>query len=198
MSDRNDQPVTDIVEALEDAATDDVQTVGDTLEEFGRASIATALLAVSLMLVSPLSGLPLFSTFCGILIALISWQGAVGRKALWLPRRIERIRLQGRRVLASLRKIRRFAAWMDEQTEPRWGWVVTPRMSQGLFGYGAASGLCLPALEVVPFSSSIVGLGVSLMATGVLVKDGFVALIGLMLVPVALSIPFGAVAYFTM
>jgi hypothetical protein len=51
----------------------------------------------------------------------------------------------------------------------------------------------MPFLEVVPFSSSILGFAVLLMATGLLARDGLFALLGL---AVTLSGPLAALAAF--
>jgi hypothetical protein len=48
------------------------------------------------------------------------------------------------------------------------------------------SGLMMPVLEFVPFSSTTLGIGVTLLALGMLTRDGAVTLVGL--VPYALII----------
>ena len=45
----------------------------------------------------------------------------------------------------------------------------------------------MPLLEFVPFSSSIMGVGVALLALGILTRDGIVILLGL--------VPYGVVGW---
>ncbi len=198
------QPVTDIVETLEDAVVENNEpqtpgstTIGEILEDYSRASFAAALLAVGLLLFSPLSGIPLFSSICGLMISLIALQGVLGRKHIWLPNYLKNFQLQGQTVEQALARIHKVAAWIDRRTRPRFCWLVTDTAARAYFGLLCCVGLFVPLLEFVPFSSTIIGLGTAMIATGILVRDGLFALVGICLIPVAFSLPLGAVALAT-
>ena len=60
--------------------------VGDVITVLGRKSYAPLLMVPGLALVSPLSGIPGFSSICGITIALVSLQMMAHRRVLWLPK----------------------------------------------------------------------------------------------------------------
>ena len=67
-------------------ATDPVETrLGELLEALGRNSVIPVLMLPALAVVSPLSGVPGFSSIAGITIALLSLQLLVGRRRPWLP-----------------------------------------------------------------------------------------------------------------
>ncbi len=71
------------VMALSDAPT---VSVRDLVTGFGEASFLPFLLVPALIVVSPLSGIPLLSTTCGTIIALIALQMLLPRRThLWLP-----------------------------------------------------------------------------------------------------------------
>ena len=84
---QSSHPVEDVLDTTDQLLEDgkDGLQVSELMDELGVKSIAAVLLAPSLALVSPLSGIPLFSSACGITIALISAQMLMGRNHLWLP-----------------------------------------------------------------------------------------------------------------
>ncbi|MEO0751320.1 MAG: exopolysaccharide biosynthesis protein, partial [Pseudomonadota bacterium] len=67
--------------------------------------------------------------------------------------------------------------------------LVAPPASRALYAICAFAGACLPLLEFIPFSSSLFGLGIALISTGLLARDGLIAVFGLVTFGVAASIP---------
>ena len=187
-----EQPVTTVVETLEDVTERDETRIGDILSEFGSASFPPVLLAISLLLVSPLSGVPLFSSIAGVAIFLIASQGMMGRKHIWLPRRLKDWTLNTKRSDQVTDRARRLAAWLDKGTDARLAALVSPPASRTLYGICAVSGLVLPLLELIPFSSSLIGASVALISTALLARDGLIAVIGLFILCVAATIPIAA------
>lgn len=184
-----DQPVTAVVETLEDATRDDEVQIGDILSGFGTASFPPVLLAVSILLISPLSGVPLFSSIVGIIIFLVASQAMVGRRHIWLPKRLKAWKLNTERSDRITDRARRLAAWLDRGTEARWAALVSPPASRIFFGICALSGLCLPLLELIPLSSSLIGVAIALISTGLLARDGLIAILGLVALGLAAVIP---------
>lgn len=189
-----DQPVKDVVETLEDVTDADEICLRDVLVEFGTASFPPLLLAVALLLVSPLSGIPLFSSMAGVTIFLIAGQGMIGRDHIWVPERLARWRVDTTRSDAILARFHKAALWLDQRTSARWTMLVSPPASRALYGICALSGMCLPVLELVPLSSSLVGLSISLISTGLLARDGLFAVIGLFTLSLAALVPVLAVS----
>jgi len=185
--------VYEVVDQLSKVAKAQDTSLGDLIAEFGTASFATVLLAVSLLLVSPLSGVPLFSSCCGMIIALVAGQGAWGRSQIWMPPRIMRIQISTGRLTPWIAKLRKAAAWLDRRTATRLPTLVTRPLSRGLYGVCCAFGCLLPVLEFVPLSSSLVGACIALIATGLLARDGLFALAGLCGLALASALPVFAV-----
>jgi hypothetical protein len=188
-----EHPVNTVVDTLEDAARADEICMRDVLEEFGPASFSSLLLVVSLLLVSPLSGVPLFSSLCGVMIALIAVQGAMGRDHVWLPRKIVDLKLTSDRADQVICRIRKLAQLLDRGTASRLAVVVGPPATRVLYTICMLCGAILPLLELVPFSSSMIGVAVSFISVGLLARDGLIALFGLSLLPLAAALP--ALAY---
>jgi hypothetical protein len=192
-------PIEAIVARMEETARGlDFVTAGDLIAAFGRRSFLPALLAPALVVVSPLSGVPLVPTVCGLIIALVAGQMLwPGYDALWIPGPLARLRLRGDRMRRAISFLGRGARWLDGRAKIRLEALVRPP-GRRLLEFGCLlSGLAMPFLELVPFSSSILALAVVLMATGMLARDGAFALSGLVAMAIAPLLPlavFGVVA----
>ncbi|MCF6445857.1 exopolysaccharide biosynthesis protein [Nereida sp. MMG025] len=189
-----DAPVSEIVETLEDATTETETCLRDILDDFGTASISALLLAVSLFLVSPLSGIPLFSSTIGLLIFAIAVQGAMGRSRIWMPRWLINVKVKSKATKSPFSSLRRAAGFLDRKTQPRLAYLVTPPTTRLIYGICATCGLVIPTMEIVPLASSLMGGAVSLISIGLLARDGAILVVGLCVIPLAAIIPITAYA----
>ena len=179
--DRSDRPITSVgalLDRLAAAAAGDRTPVQAVLESLGRASFAPVLMAPALAVTSPLSGIPLFSSVSGLVIALVAIQLLFGRDHLWLPGWITRRTVPTERYCAALDWLDRPARWIDRHTGKRLAVLVSPPFDRVIYLLAALAGLAMPFLEIVPFSSSILGAAVSLLALTLVVRDGLLALAG--------------------
>lgn len=171
-------PVTGVLERVEDAARSEEVTVRDIVRALGHASFAPLLLAPALLIVSPLSGVPTFSSIAGITIALIAGQMAARRDHLWLPGWLLRRAAPGRRVNAAVGWLRRPARWLEGLTRRRFRlFTSTPALFLAQI-LCTVCGLAMPLLEFTPFASSLLGAMVSVFAVGFLARDGAFILAG--------------------
>jgi len=129
--------------------------------------------------VSPLSGIPLFSSACGIAIAAISVQMVAGRKKLWLPRFMMNYTLEGQRANAAVQKLHGVAGWLDHHSRDRWHTMLRWPGRKTIQALCLICGASMPFLEIVPFSSSVLGAAVLLFATSLLLRDGLFAVFGI-------------------
>lgn len=190
------RPITHVIETLESLADHGPIRVADLIVKFGRTAFAPILLIPALLLVSPLSGVPFFSTVCGLLIFLIAFQGAIGRHSIWLPGWLARLTLSEERAHRAARSLSRGGAIVDRLTRRRLVVLVNPVMQHVLYLICSLAALCVPFLELIPFTSSMIGGGVSLIAVGVLARDGLLVMVALGVFAIASMIPlsiYGAV-----
>lgn len=168
-----------LLDAAADASDGDKTSIGDIVQSLGENSLTPNLIFVALAVVSPLSGIPVFSSICGITIALISAQMLVGRDHIWLPSFVMSRRIDSARLDRALKVMRRPAGWLDRITKPRLGFLVRGPVRKLTQVLCMICGLAMPFLEVVPFTSSILGGVVGLLAFGMLARDGLFTLLGL-------------------
>jgi hypothetical protein len=173
-----------ILESIQDADGEERITVGEIVHLIGAVSFAPLLIVPAIALVSPLSGIPMFSAMMGVIIFLVSVQMLFHRTHLWLPGWILRLRARRTRVKYAFQKLHPLVRWLDRHTKTRLvvltdpPFVVIPQLICVL------SGMVLPLMELVPFSSSMIGLSVALLSIGIFTRDG--VLLTLALVPYAL------------
>lgn len=183
------RPVQDVLERIEDLADLERLTLRDLIEAFGTASFVPALMVPAILVVSPLSGIPLFSSVCGLTIALVALQMLLRRDHLWLPGFLMRRTVNGERLTGGMRRLHRIAAWIDRYSRKRLhlltvgpGIAVPQTLSM-------VSGASMPFLELLPFSSSILGTAVLLFSVSFLAFDGLFVLGGMVMMGIAAMVP---------
>jgi hypothetical protein len=112
------------------------------------------------------------------------------RSHLFLPDVVTRRTVPGDRLRGGLRRMRRVADFLDRHTHKgRLGRFV---------GHGGrilpqslcmVSGALMPLLEIVPFSSSILGAAVLSFSLALLTRDGVFVLVGLSILTAAGAVP---------
>ena len=183
------RPVGEIVDRLAGIAERDSISLREVIEEFGESSFLPALMVPALLVVSPLSGIPVFSTICGLLIAFISAQMLVSRRHLWLPDLLMRRRIDGEKARNAIGKLRKLSDWLDRKARARFGLMTSAPARKWLQLLCFLCGAAMPFLELVPFSSSLLGSAVVLLATALLARDGLFALIGSTVIGGAILVP---------
>ncbi|MFN4060707.1 exopolysaccharide biosynthesis protein [Paracoccus hibiscisoli] len=176
----DDQIITDLIGRVRGAADVPRVSVRSVVEALGEDSLPPNLMIPALAVVSPLSGVPLFSSICGIMIALISAQMLIGRDHVWLPGFLMDRRVSGERLRKGLDWMERPARFLDRVTDERLTLLVRRPMRWIVQAICLCCGMAMPFLELVPFTSSLMGVVVSLMAFGLLARDGAFVVLGLM------------------
>ena len=194
-----ERPIESLVNRLVALSDRDAVTLADVLEALGRHSFLPMLIVPALLLVSPLSGIPFFSAVCGLTIALTAGQLVwPGREVRWLPARLMRQQVSGHRARQAISGLCRLARWLDRNATPRLHVVVERQPGRSVLEFACLlAGLAIPVLEIVPFSSSVLGLSVVLITTGLLTRDGLFAICGLCVLAAAPLIPLFAFGILT-
>ena len=189
---RAEHPVGEIVDRLDALAQEDRVTLADVIDAFGPRSFLPVMMVPALLVVSPLSGIPLFSSACGVTIAFIAGQMVLGRDSLWLPGPLLRRGVEGARARGAVQKLRRVAGWIDAHARNRLGPFMRAPMRKLVQVLCLLCGMAMPFLELVPFSSSILGATVLMMSTALLARDGLFVAVGLGTLSAAVLVPLWA------
>jgi hypothetical protein len=168
-----------LVGRIRDAAKQDTVTIEDVMTAIGGRGIIPFLLVPALLTISPLSGVPGFSATSGVIIAIVSVYMLLNRDSISRPAWIERRSVHGDRLDKALARIEPFVNWIDRHTRRRWHVLFKRPIIWIPQGLCLASGLLMPFLELIPFTSSVVATGVFLLALSLLVRDGRLFIIAL-------------------
>ncbi|PYE81400.1 hypothetical protein DFP88_10679 [Pseudoroseicyclus aestuarii] len=184
--------VQELLDRLSDAADGERTGMKDILRTLGPASFLPVMMVPALAVLSPLSGIPGFSSVCGLSIALIAVQMLLHRDHLWLPDWMLRQTVPSGRVTSAVDWLRRPARWLDKISRERLTFLVKRPLSWITQAACLLCGLAMPFLELIPFTSSILGGAVTLMGLSLLARDGLFAFVGFFI----MAIPPFAVFWF--
>ncbi|MBJ3763879.1 exopolysaccharide biosynthesis protein [Maribius pontilimi] len=185
----HDHNLTQVLERLDSLTDRKTVSVREVLDRFGATAFLPVLMIPALLVTSPLSGVPLFSTICGLSIGTIALQLLLGRDHLWLPDTVMRRTIEGVELHNALKKMSKAARWMDGHTRRRLS-VLTGRAGQKVVYLACTiGGFSMPLLEIIPFSSSGMGFAILSMCLGLLAVDGIFILLGLVVMGGVATIP---------
>ena len=172
------------------------KTLGSLVDAFGEKSFA--LLFVLLL------GVPALPVPTGgathvfeIIAALIALELIAGRQEVWLPARWRRLELGGERQQRFLASLMRLIRRLERFSRPRAAFLLRHRLGDVGFGLLVIGGSAA-AFVAPPFTGldTLPALGVVLISLGVLLEDVLIAIAGLILgtVGVTLEVVLGAAA----
>ena len=170
-------PLTDLLETLSNAATGrETVTVAEIRSALGARRFGPLLFVPAMIEMSPIGGIPGLPTAIASLIALFAIQIALGRHHLWLPAFVEKRALGSKPLCKAVSWLQAPSRWIDRIIKPRLTWA-TRRPCLNMLGI-----LCLtlaatvPALELIPFASTIPMAAIALLGLAVMARDGLIAL----------------------
>ena len=158
-------------------------SVDDMLSTFGSASFVPLLILPSLLVMSPLGGVPGLSSLFGIMIVLIAGQRLIGQDSIWLPGFIRHRSIESSKAEEAMKKILPVARFIDRHSHKRLSFLFRDPLSLILPLACVLAGALMPVLELVPFASAFLGLAVTLIAYSILSRDGLFAVLAM--IPVA-------------
>jgi hypothetical protein len=172
--------VESLVDAVESAAEGDGDvSVAELVETIGDDALASLMLVPALIMVSPASGIPGLSTACATVVALASIQFAIGRHTLWLPGFLAKRRIARSKLDKAAGWLEKPARFLDRVTGQRLSILATRPFSIAPALLCTVIALCVPFLELVPFSASIAGAAIAFIALGLVARDGLLIILGL-------------------
>lgn len=147
------------------------------VESVGSRSFGPMLLIMGITLFSPLSGIPGMAVFAGLFVMLIAVQMLVGRKNFWLPAFILDRSVPQDKLVKAINWVKPTARRIDRLIKPRLNFMLHPSSTYLIAGLCVTVAAALPFLELVPFSSSIVGLALAILGLALVAHDGLLVLI---------------------
>nr|WP_290701939.1 exopolysaccharide biosynthesis protein [Halomonas sp. UBA3074] len=180
-----DQPLQNLEQMLERIGKlthqNDHVSLGMVVEAIGSRSFGPLLMLIGITLFSPLSGIPGMSFFMAIFVLLVAVQMLIGRKKFWLPAFILNRSVEHAKLQKALDWLSKPARGIDRVLKPRLTFLVHRSGSYGIAMLCVIVGLCMPLMELVPFSSSAAGLALLILGLSLVAHDGLLALLAIVI-----------------
>ena len=139
--------------------------------------------------------IPGVSTVFGAAIILISLAVMLNRMP-WLPARVSDRQIETEKLIPTLKKGADMVSRLDRYVRPRFGMFTESGFMNRINGAGILYGgiLLMFPLGLIPFSNTLPGIAILLLAVGMLQRDGVMVLAGYFFL-VATTVYFAALAY---
>jgi hypothetical protein len=173
-----DSSLTNLLDRLDRAAQGTQISVSDVVDELGDRAIIPLILLIALIMLSPLSGVLGMPTLAAILIITLAVQALFGRRRLWLPHWIKRLNMRASRMRTVVDWLRKPSAFLDRHSRPRLRVLTHSPLRWLTLLFCVVVPAFWPLLEVLPFVTTLGALIVSLLAFGLLTRDGIYVLAG--------------------
>ncbi|MFP7570909.1 exopolysaccharide biosynthesis protein [Marivita sp. S2033] len=168
-------------------------SVRQMLDRVGSRSFGAALLVPALILVSPLSAIPLMPTLGGLVIVTIATQALFGTQQLWLPRFLSDRTLNADQLCRAIGFLRRPAKWLDAHSRNRLRLLTAPPLDRLALMAVIIVAATWPFLEILPMFTSVSAAGVALIAFALMVRDGFALIAGYIVLGASLAVVVGLI-----
>ena len=148
-------------------------SIGEITSGVGEKGFGILLVVLSLPSALPVPA-PGYSTPFGIVIALIALQMMLGRRTVWLPRRLEAIRVRPKLADKMLGTASGFLRRIESWIRPRQRWIGSRTGQAGLSTVVLVMA-CLMMLPI-PLTNTLPAMVVFMLGVGLSEEDGWLAL----------------------
>lgn len=182
----------ELLDQIEDAAKEQQVTMEAVMHMVGRRSFGPLLLAAGLITLAPVIGdIPGVPTLIGLFVFLIAGQLLIGQDHFWLPGWLLKRSIGRDKLCKALKWLRPPARFIDRFLRSRLPFLVHggARYVIAIICLGIA--LCMPLMEVVPFSANAAGAVLFAFGLALIANDGIVALLAYIL----MTVTYGVIAF---
>ncbi|MBK1637942.1 hypothetical protein CKO24_02595 [Rhodothalassium salexigens DSM 2132] len=167
-----------LIDMIGDGDPDETVSLQTILESVGERGFGSMFMLLGLTMVLPLGALPGVPMLLGLVVSLVAVQLVIGRRTVWLPRRLRQLSVRRGRLQPVPVWVHRLAERIDGLMGRRMTWAAGP------LGQRAAAGLCIllaastVPLGLIPFGVAVPGLAITVFGLAILGRDGLVMIIG--------------------
>jgi hypothetical protein len=169
---RDEERTSAVVRALAASVSGEHVTFETILHALRDRGFGTLIILFAL----PNAIIPGMSIILGAPVVLFSLQLAFGRDEVWLPAFIHKRTIRLSLFQKTAARVEQFLLWIEKRSKLRWTWFVTGVAERFLGLYIAIIAAFL--MTPVPLGNALPAIGISLMAIGLIEKDGKAAAAG--------------------
>lgn len=173
-------PLTNSLDEVRRVASGGQVSVGEIIDALKERGLLPIILIPAIVAATPLSGIPGLSAFCGILIAILSFELMLEFRKVRLPEIVRSRAIDADKLQSALSRIQPVVSWVERHTQRRLSILFHRPLIWVPQLLCLATGLAMPLLEVVPFSASIAAIAVCLLVMAMLTTDGLFFVLALL------------------
>ena len=168
--------LSEVIETYCHSMQGDKITVSSILEAFHERGLGMALILFATPMALPIPVPPGINVALATPLLFLTLQQALGAHTVWLPDHVQKKTFAREALQATLLKIVPFLKRIEILLKPRLPWVTTRLSSQimGFLGFVMALTICIP----VPLTNTVPSFGITIMALGLMMRDGLAVLTG--------------------
>lgn len=184
-------PVSKVLKKLGDKDPKESTTILEIIKDFHENGILLAMIFFALPFSTPLPSPPGLTTIISIPLIIFSIQMIVGSKQILLPKRVNNYRIKNSVLKMISDKITPIIQFIEKYIKPRFRFAKSVYTEQflGIICLLAALSIAIP----LPLTNAMPSLGISVMALGLLNRDGLVIIGGIIITIIGLIIATSAV-----
>lgn len=175
-----------LLDDVTDAGDYSVVSVRDIMNAVGPRSFGALLVIPSMMVLSPLNGVPGVPSIAGIFILFVCVQFLMGRDHIALPRWLLNRHVSRERLRLTHRRLQPIMRLLDRVIRPRLTFLLNGWTFSVIAAVCAMLAITMPPLEIIPFTSTVTALIIALFAISLIARDGLLAAIALVVALVAM------------
>jgi hypothetical protein len=180
----NSAKLTKIVETVEAKAHGATISVGDLMEAIESRGFGALLLLPALLTFLPTGGIPGVPGICAIVIILISGQLLFGRKHAYIPQKLKDLSINRKKLVSVLDRAKPTLNVIDHVVTQRFAFMFQPLTERIIAGLSILLAITFFPLAFIPFAVLPSAGAVTMMALGLLARDGLLVMIGIALIGV--------------
>lgn len=181
MNESAGHPLEDLLDEAIEASHGGKISLADLLEHYGTRSFGPILVILSLVIISPIGGIPVLPIIVGGVIMLLSAQIVIGHKHIWLPARMRNAAIDREKAKKWRANAHRTLARIDRLIQSRLHWA-TAKTAQWLAAICLIFlSLTMIPLELVPFGVTAPGIAILCFGAGLTARDGLLMLLGFLI-----------------
>lgn len=165
-----------------------IVTLGQVVDAFGARGFGPLIFLPAMIEITPIGGVPGVPSFIALFISLIAVQILLGRSGFWLPDAMRARNLDEDTVRKSVHHLKPAARRIDRWFGQRFRGLTTGLARQLAAVVVITLCLTVPALELIPFASSVPMLAIAVIGFALTAEDGLLMLVGMTLAVAALIV----------
>lgn len=155
-------------------------TIDEILEKLNSRGFGALLVGLSSIIVLPTGAIPGVPAISAILIMITSVQILVGKKRVWLPEKIRKIKITRKKLERTIERSKPITKRIDKIIKPRLPYLFSDALEHFLPLISLFLALTIPVLGLIPFLADIPALGILLLGISLCCRDGILLIVSIL------------------